>query len=642
MKQIGVPLGLVLIASLFLLSCGGDSSSPQSRENITVSISSVTTSLDQGATLRLTATVAGTTNTAVRWYVQEGTFGGTVDAQGLYTAPTSGGLFHVVATSVADPSRSAVVQISVNSMVITVSPSIGDVQPGEAQQFTASVTGSVNRNIVWSVLEGTAGGSIDAAGTYTAPATTGVYHVVATSTANQFQGMAHASVANLQVVIQPHGIGLQPGSMRMFTASVSGCMDDSVTWSVPEGSSGGTITGTGLYTAPTKFGEYYVTATSIAHPSISASAKIVVVSSGFTATGDMLQLRNNHTATLLTSGDVVIIGGGYSDDYGYSWTNPPQAEVYDHASGTFHAGGSLIEARDSHTATLLPNGKILVTGGGPGDWMAFQSAELYDPATGQFTSTGKMAAYRMYHTATLLGNGKILIAGGTDGWFMDRENHPEIAELYDPQTGTFTATGKMVESRLRHTATLLRDGRVLLTGGDASCGGGGCGPSLASAEVYDPATGTFTAVRSLAGERNAHSATLLGDNQVLMAGGQTYTESSWDPIHYYDDAQTYDPATGQFSSPILMNSARSYHTALLLQSGRVLFTGGYSTPSNYGMGPLADSSAELYDPVPGKFAVTGSMQAGRAGHTATLLQNGRVLVAGGASDKSAELYSEQK
>lgn len=639
MKPIHVPLGLVLIALLFLVSCGDDTSPSESTPYVSVSISPVTSSLDQGATQRLTATVTGTTNTAVSWSVREGAPGGTIDAQGMYTAPAQGGTYHIVATSVADPYRSTMITISVNFMTIAVFPNVGDIQPGQTQQFTAAVTGSVNRTVVWTVQEGPIGGSINDAGIYTAPATTGIYHVLATSAANHYQSsMASVSVANLGLIIQPRGIGILPGSTRLFTASVCGCMDDSVTWSVLEGSAGGTITDGGFYTAPSQTGEYHVVATSIAHPSISASASVLVKTSGFTTTGDMLQLRNYHTATLLPNGDVVLIGGGYTGMDDYEWFNPKQAEIYDPVAGTFRTSGSLIEARDSHTATLLPNGKILVAGGGPGDWMAFQSAELYDPTTGQFTATGKMAAYRMYHTATLLGNGKVLVAGGTDGWIMDRVNYPEIAELYDPATGTFTPTGTMVQPRSRHTATLLPDGRVLLTGGVL----GGWGESLSSAEVYDPAAGTFTEVRSLSGKRDTHTATLLGDNHVLLAGGQTYTDSTWYQLFYYDDAQTYDPATGEFSSLITMNSARSYHTATLLQSGRVLLTGGYSTPANYGMSPFADYTAELYDPAGGKFLITGSMEKNRAGHTATLLQDGRVLVAGGSTERTAELYSEEK
>src|SRR5450755_1284917 len=162
-----------------------------------------------------------------------------------------------------------------------------------------------------------------------------------------------------------------------------------------------------------------------------------------------------------------------------------------HASGTFVNTGSLATAHDSHTATLLPNGKVLVAGGvnGPGDQTATAIAELYDPASGTWTATGSLVTARYVHAATLLPNGKVLVTGG-----YNDSGRLASAELYDPASGTWTATGSLATGRRFHTATLLPNGKVLVAGGNALVGGG----AIASAELYDPASGIWTATGSLA------------------------------------------------------------------------------------------------------------------------------------------------
>ena len=175
--------------------------------------------------------------------------------------------------------------------------------------------------------------------------------------------------------------------------------------------------------------------------------------------------------------------------------------------------GSFVMARSRHTATLLPNGKVLVAGGNNGP--ALSGAELYDPATGTWTATGSMGTARSRHTATLLPNGKVLVAGG----FNELDGFLSSAELYDPASGTWTATGNLGTGRGFHTATLLPNGKVLVAGGNN-------GAVLSSAELYDPASGTWTATGSLGTARDLHTATLLPKGKVLVAGGSNRWLSS--------------------------------------------------------------------------------------------------------------------
>jgi hypothetical protein len=283
------------------------------------------------------------------------------------------------------------------------------------------------------------------------------------------------------VSVDPATDLLGPLGMRTFNSRINTFSTTNVTWSVQEGTSGGGITATGQYTAPSTTGIFHVVATSIQDKSKSGTAAVTVGPSGFRPTGDMNAGREGHAATLLQSGKVLLTGGDPClFDFYYQNCPLSSAEVYDAGSGIFSATGSMSVTRVFHTATLLNNGKVLVAGGHDA------SAEIFDPASGTFAATGSMSVGRDSHTATLLANGKVLIAGG------ENVSGPlATTELYDPNTGTFTASGRMVAPRISHSATLLTNGNVLVAGGSNTTG------ELATAELYDPLTGTFSAAGSM-------------------------------------------------------------------------------------------------------------------------------------------------
>jgi len=304
-------------------------------------------------------------------------------------------------------------------------------------------------------------------------------------------------------------------------------------------------------------------------------------------------------------------------------------------SAAISSAGSLAEtahmqiARASHSSTLLPDGKVLIAGGFGGSGTErnpYRSAEIYDPRTKSFQPAGNMTMGRSGHTATLLKNGKVLIAGGWTGW----SNVGGSAELYDPSTGVFTPTGDMVMDRAGSMAALLPDGRVLVAGGEDRSEN-----ALASAEIYDPATGKFTQTGHMTEPRGEATATALKNSKVLIVGGGS---GHYPGQNVYRGAEVYDPATGKFTSTGQMTEGRHKHAAVLLASGKVLVVGGSDNRDWHG----EYSSAEIYDPATGTFSATGTMSTARfkLPNAAVFLNNGTVLVAGGGS--FAEVYDETK
>ena len=378
----------------------------------------------------------------------------------------------------------------------------------------------------------------------------------------------------------------------------------------------------GIPTATGTFSFTLIAEDSFKQDSAPQNFTIQIFAHGFKPTGGMAGPRIAHTATLLSTGKVLVAGG--TDRSGKAIAS---AELYDPTNGTFSATGSMATARAHYAATLLcdlstppcNDKRVLVTGGLDINGNALTTAELYDPSTGTFSpTTGSMQFVHASHTATLLKTGKVLIAG----W------GPATAELFDPSTGTFKATGSMLAARVSHTATLLKSGKVLVAGGIGD--NGGAPAVLAESELYDPTTEMFLpTLGHLANARQWHTASLLADGKVLVAGGMldnagkaTATAELFDP-----NIQMFTATTGS------LTAARAFQAATVLNDGTVLITGG-----DDGTGTLA--STEVYNPTAETFSTTGSMGATRESHTATPLSDGTVLVTGGAGggEATAELY----
>jgi hypothetical protein len=678
-------LVLTLCGLCFLDACGGGGGGQPVQVGVTVGPSAVTVPL--GATQPFSAAVSGSLTTAVTWTVREGAAGGTIDTQGNYTAPQVAGTYHVVATSVGDPTKSGTATVTV-PVAVSVSPPQPTVFLGATQTFTATVAGSSNIAVTWTVQEGAPGGSINNQGVYTAPQVAGTYHVIATSVADATQNaIATITVPPVGVTVAPDSPTVFLGGTQAFAAAVTST-NPAVTWTVQEGAAGGSITNQGVYTAPQVTGTYHVVATSVADTTKSGSATITVPPVSVTVAPDQatvfLGATQAFTATVTATNPTVnwtvqegAAGGSITNQGVYTApqvvgtyhviatsvadttksgaatiTVPPVAVSISPTSDTLGpsarrafvatvsgstntavnwsitegAAGGTVDAGGNYTAPAT-QGTFHIVATSVADATKNAQATVTVVQSG-FHSTGNMTTPRTAHTATLLNTGEALVTGGINHYRFVRGGifatcspvATSTAELFAPGSGTFTATASMTTIRTFHTATLLQDGKVLIAGGSTV--------APQTAEIYDPATAAFTATGNMLSLRQKHTATLLSSGKVLVTGGTSGGAT----------AEVFDPATGSFAATGSMEDSRISHTATLLPSGKVLVAGGIGAN-----GVVA--TAELYDPAAGTFTATGSMGTERRNHTATLLpSSGTVLIVGGNDQSgqplsSAEIYN---
>jgi Kelch motif len=313
--------------------------------------------------------------------------------------------------------------------------------------------------------------------------------------------------------------------------------------------------------------------------------------------------RAAHTATLLPNGKVLITGGCISSGCENNVTS--SAELFDPKSQAFSPTANMMISRVGHQAVPLKSGLVLILGGWTGE-KTTAKAEVFDSVTEKFIAVGNMLQARDGFTATLLDDGRVLIAGGYRGAIQRLDS----AEIFDPSTDQFTSVGAMSSPRMAHSASRLSDGRILIVGGSTSRGN-----VVSSAEIFDPNSNSFSVVSNMNTPRHKQAAIALKDGRVLVLGGA----NSKDFTGQYSSTELYSPKTNQFSSSSPMNAARFKipGSVVELETGEVLIAG-------------SDRRAEVFDPINHSFRVVqGEFDAERAYMTATRLQDERVLIVGG-------------
>ena len=313
-----------------------------------------------------------------------------------------------------------------------------------------------------------------------------------------------------------------------------------------------------------------------------ASAEVYSASGKWTLTGSMAAARELFPAVVLTGGKILVSGG-----LGSGSTVLSGAELYDPTTGTWSSAGSLSVARFGHTATLLQSGKVLVAGGCTASDCSTDTAisELYDPASNSWSTTGNLNTARYYHTAVRLKTGKVLAIGGSP------TTAATSCELYDPSTGTWSSAASTNAARYLNGSTLLSDGKVLVTGGAV-----GRFPQ-SSAELYDPTANTWTLTANMTTGRYAHTATLLTDGTVLVAGGEGQSISCGKDCTGYiptNKTDIFNEATGKFTAASALSRALAYHSMTVLTTGRALADGGIGTTS---VCCVVVNTAQVYTPL---------------------------------------------
>jgi N-acetylneuraminic acid mutarotase len=433
---------------------------------------------------------------------------------------------------------------------------------------------------------------------------------------------AVASVASVTIAGGPT-LSLVAGSARQLTATTRDASGNTLTgrmvlWSSSSNAIA-SVSSDGLVSAVSA-GVTQIRASSEA---ASSEITVTVTASPWTQTGSLSTGRTLHSATLLADGRVLVVGG---QTLGPPFQTFASAELYNPTTGTWSITGSLATGRENHFALRLQNGRVLVGGGRSIEQStALSSVELYDPTTGVWTATGSMSVARDLPTVAMLADGRVLVSGGLGAGAGAQAL--SSAEIYNPATGTWTAAGAMTAARASHTAVRLANGRILVAGG--ASGTVVSSQPLSSAELFDPVTSTWTPTGGFSTPRGFHQAVLLANGQALITGGSNWIAT------VYSASDRFDPATGTWTPTGSLASARISHTATVLPNGKVVVVGGGGNSST----PFA--SVEVYDPATGAWTAASDLRVARSNHAAVLLSNGKVLVIGGqgtGASTSAEIF----
>ena len=356
-----------------------------------------------------------------------------------------------------------------------------------------------------------------------------------------------------------------------------------------------------------------------------------------TLPGPMQQARKFHTAELLQDGRVLVVGG-----QDRKLMPLASAELYDPETARWSPTGSMSVPRREHSTVLLRDGRVLAMGGLDEDRNALSSAELYDPQTGEWSRASGMAVARRGHEALLLVDGRVLVFGGRQVamTLLDTDSLQRV-ETFDPATGEWSSAADMTVGHIGLEAVVLRDGRVLVTGGmttagaetasaaqsDSSgddAGATGRSPRTSGPEIYYPSAEEWRQ-SGFARATMSHSLTVLEDGLVVQLGGFGGVAAAGLP-----DMEVFDPASDTWKTGTPMATGRMFHTATLLEDGKLLVVGGTGVEGHL-------RSAEIFDPADSTWSPAGRTSVARSGHTATLLRDGSVLIAGGGSAQ-AELF----
>lgn len=331
---------------------------------------------------------------------------------------------------------------------------------------------------------------------------------------------------------------------------------------------------------------------------------------------------------VLGDGRVLFAGGGDPKD-----NNLVTAAVYDPKASAWNATGSMSTSRRAHTLTRLDDGQVLAAGGMTGTFRfplsLTETTELYDATAGTWTTTGALALARFDHSASLLPDGRVLVAGGTIVRSASSNASTDAAEIYDPKTGLWTAAAPMTDARSGHCAVTLTDGRILVVGG-LRYTTYIAGVATAFCELYDPVTETWTPTGSMETPRHSHQAVLLPDGTVLAIGGgvpQLGGESTIDP-HSVSTVERFDPVSQQWTPAAQLPWPRSEHFAVVLDNGLVLVAGG----CDQAVSDASYPSALVYDPIADVWTPTAPMQTPRRDFSMAKLGDGSVLAVCGVTE----------